>query len=335
MNRLASNLRRRFRTPSRVDDLLAADDARYLSSGYDDSVPLPASAEGVLREDNPRLQDLSRRYSALDLPVNSASRWNQEAVETFVDLPHFRGESLFTWHYRESIRVTELKYFLLLRDVEGHDHLGLLERFDEDGLFGAWRFMFSGRRPISRDLLDSVGEISFLDRALGLGDLQDISILDIGAGYGRLAHRMASALPNIADYCCVDAIATSTFLSEYYLAYRDVAPPARVVALDEVDELETGSFDLALNIHSFSECTYAAVEWWVAQLVRLEVPRFFLIPNEPEGLLTMEADGSRLDFAPLLKSAGYRLVLREPMISDVAIRDLLQLHDHFHLFERT
>ena len=49
-------------------------------------------------------------------------------------------------------------------------------------------------------------------------------------------------------------------------AHRGCAPPARVVALDEVGEgLEPGAFDLAVNIHSFPECTYAAVEWWMVR----------------------------------------------------------------------
>ena len=53
-------------------------------------------------------------------------------------------------------------------------------------------------------------------------------MLDIGAGYGRLAHRMSAAFPQLEDYCCVDAVPESTFLSEYYLRHRGCTPPARV-----------------------------------------------------------------------------------------------------------
>jgi hypothetical protein len=146
---------------------------------------------------------------------------------------------------------------------------------------------------------------------------------------------MATAHPELGDYCCVDAVPESTFVCDFYLRHRGAVPPARVVALDEVgDALAPGSFDIAVNIHSFSECTYAAVEWWVGVLERLEVPRLLVIPNEPDRLLTLEADGSRRDFMPLLAAAGYRLAKREPVIADPAVRELLRLDDHFHLFER-
>jgi hypothetical protein len=37
---------------------------------------------------------------------------------------------------------------------------------------------------------------------------------------------------------------------------------------------------------------------------------------------------------PVLEAAGYELVKREPVIRDEAVRELLRLDDHFHLFER-
>lgn len=58
-----------------------------------------------------------------------------------------------------------------------------------------------------------------------------------------------------------------------------------------------------------------------------------IVPNEPTELLTMEADGSRRDFAPLLTRAGYELTAREATLDDPAVRSLVQVEDHFHLFE--
>jgi hypothetical protein len=309
------------------------EDRRWITTLHDTSVPLPQQAEAELTGDNPRLRDLRERYAALDLPALAASRWSREAVDDFLDLRFFRGETLITWHYRELRRVSELKYFVFARHVADHDQDGLLARLGEDGMFGCWTFSYPGYGRVSRDLLESVTEIGFLERRLEISRHPGFRVLDIGAGYGRLAHRMATAYPELGDYCCVDAVPESTFVSDWYLAYRDVQPPARVVALDEVEQqLEPGTFDLAVNVHSFPEMPYAAVEWWLAQVERLQVPRLLIVPNEPTALMTLEPDGSRRDFLPLVERAGYRLEHREPLIADPAVRGLLRLDDHFHLF---
>jgi len=146
---------------------------------------------------------------------------------------------------------------------------------------------------------------------------------------------MVSAYPQLEDYCCVDAIPESTFVSDYYLGFRGCKPRARAVPLSAIDaELEPGSFDLAIGVHSFSEIPYAAVEWWVQLLQRLAVPLLFVVPNEPTELLTLEPGGERRDFMPVLERAGYRLVTREPALEDPAVRELVRVQDHFHLFER-
>lgn len=318
--------------PSLIE--LTAEDRRYLESAYDDTVALPDEATEVLRATNTRLQQLRATYAALDLPVTAPSRWSEGAIAASLDLRYFRGETLFVWHYRELPRISELKYFVLLRYLEERDTGRLLERLHEDGAFGCWTFAFPGRAPVSRDLLDSVNEITFLERTLELSRRDRLSVLDIGAGYGRLAHRMTAALPSIDDYCCVDAVPESTFLSEYYLEHRGLVPPARVVPLDRLSELEPGAFDLAVNIHSFSECPLDAVAWWIGQLARLRVKHFLLIPNEPDRLLSLEPDGSRRDYAPLLQQAGFRLTTQEPVLDDEAVRALVRLEDRFFLFER-
>jgi hypothetical protein len=315
---------------------LTPEDHRYLTSMYDDSVPLPPGAEDELTEANPKLHSLRAAYASLDLPVCEPSRWTRTAVEDFLDLRYFRGETMITWHYRELPRISDLKYFVFARYVLERDAYSLLSTLEEDGAFGCGTYTYPGYGTFSRDLLDSVNEILFLERGLQLSARERFTALDIGAGYGRLAHRLTAAYPRLADYACVDAIPESTFISDYYLKFRGASPPARVVPLHEVDvHLSPGDFDLALNVHSFSECTYSAVEWWIQLLDRLEVPELFLVPNEPTELLTLEPDGSRRDFAPLLERAGYRLTRREPVIEDPTVRELLRLNDHFHLYTRS
>jgi hypothetical protein len=310
------------------------EDREYLTKLYQDDVPLPPSAEELV-PDHPDLVELRQAYEALDLPVVVRSRWHEGAVGSFLDLRWFRGETLFVWHYRELPRISRLKYYVYARYVRDQDHLGLLDRLAEDGMFGCWTFSYPGWGDVSRDLLQSVSEISFLDRILEISQRPELSVLDIGAGYGRLAHRMSTALPNLTDYCCTDVIPEATFLSRWYLDYRGCLPPARVVRLDRIDsELEPGTFDLAVNTHSFSECPLAAIQWWVDTLARLEVPAVLIVPDEPQQLLSTEADGTRQDFSGVLESAGYTLEHREPAIDDPAVQELIPLRDHFHLFKR-
>jgi SAM-dependent methyltransferase len=321
-------------------------DPTFANALVDRSAPLPATA-AELRDDNPRLLDLQRRYAELDWPVCEHSGvWDPAGAKhgdtpppsgwrPKLDLQYFRGDNSYVWHYRESRRTSELKYFIYLEDVRRRDRTGLLERLDEDGAFGCWSYQFAGRPRCSRDQLDAINELLFLEDHLGVLGHEGLRVLDIGAGYGRLAHRFAQAASGLIDYCCADAVPTSTFLCEWYTRFRGVSPPVRVAPLPEVPELTTGGFDLACNVHAWSECTSAAIGWWVGQLARLEVPRLFVVPNEPEGFLSLEADGSRRDYLPMLEAAGYRLAVEEPALPEAAVRELLPVHDRYCLFERT
>jgi hypothetical protein len=49
-----------------------------------------------------------------------------------------------------------------------------------DGAFGAYTDDHGGR-AVSRDMLDSVLEINFLEEQVGLSKLPQLSVLDIGA----------------------------------------------------------------------------------------------------------------------------------------------------------
>ena len=295
---------------------------------------LPPGAADVLREDNPRLAELRRSYARLDWPVCSHSRWQPRNVSGFLSLQYFRGDTVYLWHYRDNDDLAQLKYFVYLRYLTERDTHGLLERLDEDGLFGCWTYEFPPARTCSRDLLDSVNELLFLDRHLSILQASDLRIIDIGAGYGRLAHRAAEAIKSLSTYCCVDAVPESTFLCEYYTAFRSASPPVRVVPLPEVPDLDPGAFDLAFNVHSFSECPLAAIEWWMSQLARLQVPRLFLVPNEQEGFLSTEEDGSRRDYLPVIEAAGYRCVVEEWSFDDASVRKVIGIGDRYCLFER-
>src|SRR5437764_8410592 len=110
---------------------LVAHDPEFANALVDRSAALPAVA-AELGDDNPRLQEIRRRYQALDWPACDHSRWEPRRVGKSLDLQYFRGDSSYVWHYRESRRVSELKFFVYLEDVLRRDHRGLVEGLGED-----------------------------------------------------------------------------------------------------------------------------------------------------------------------------------------------------------
>ncbi len=308
---------------------------KMLTERYDDTTPLPPGAAADLAGDDPRLVSLRDAYAACAFPVTVPSLWNDQLLSSQLDMRYFRGESPFVWNYREWPRAMALKYFIFTEYVRQRDTRKLLDELGEDGAFGCWTFSYPGAPTVSRDLLDSVNELLFLDRHLGILDRPHLRVLDIGAGYGRTAYRMIQAAADLDDYCCVDAIPESTFLCEYYLRYRGVLPPARVVALPELQgAVEPAYFDLAVNIHSFSECTYQAVSWWFDWIEHLRIPYLLIVPNDRDELLAFERNGNRRDFRPLVEAAGYELSASEPVLDDPAVQELVRVTDQFLLFRR-
>jgi SAM-dependent methyltransferase len=242
------------------------------------------------------LQELRKRYASH--PAGSRSLWSEQYVAREIDLKNFRSDNAYIWQRSHGAETYVRSYTWLCE----HEPT-LLARCREDGAFGASTVPVDGRL-VSRDLLDSVAELGFL--IAELGDLDGLSALDIGAGYGRLAHRAYEALPGLT-YTCTDGVPESTLISQKYLAYRGAARVS-IVPLDEISAyVETRNIDVAINIHSFPECPSEAIEWWLHLLADHGIRYLFLVPNEIDELITTEKNGDRRDFRPLLKKYGYRL----------------------------
>ena len=309
---------------------------RSLLRGYDDRVPLSPEALAVLRPDNSRLLDLSLRYARSSAPVCTHTQWATELESDETDLRYFRGDNAYLWQYSRSPELNRLRYFIYAQYLSQRTaREGLWAALEEDGAFGCFTFSYEGMQPVSRDLLDSINELSFLDTHWGLFERTTVRVVDIGAGYGRLAHRMAVALPSLERYWCLDAVPRSTFLSEYYLAFRGVEQ-ATVVPIDEMDgdAIPVGGVDLAINVHSFSEMSRAAIKGWLQWLTSRDVGSLLVVPNERDRILSREADGARVDCSDLIATAGYRLAVARPTIESASVRDLFGVHDCFLLFER-
>lgn len=309
------------------------DSRRYVSVSHNDEVALPAGAEERLRADNPELVKLEAAYDALDLPAAAHTQWRKSFLRRNLSMAWFRGDNAYVWQFRQFGGAARLRMYLAMLDVESRDDLGLLPKLGEDGLFGAWTFGFGTRPTISRDLLDSVNEINYLDAQAGISKIDGLRVLDIGAGYGRLAHRMSAALPNLAAYDCIDGVATSTFLCDYYREFRGMPDSVRVVPLPEYQTL-ADTYDVAVNIHSFSECSHDAIRWWLDRIAERDIEWLLIVPNTPEELLSTELDGSMEPFRQDVLDRGYELVDNRPIHQSDELRELIDLHDAFYLFRK-
>lgn len=314
-------------------DRLDDDSRRYVTLTHNDSVALPAGAEQTLRRDNPDLLALERAYDELDIPATTHTQWRSSFLRKNLSMAWFRGDNAYVWQFRLLRTAADARTYLSMLDIESRDRLGLLKRLGDDGLFGAWTFTFGDRKPVSRDLLDSVNEISYLDARMGLSQIENLRVLDIGAGYGRLAHRMSEALPNLSAYDCIDGVAMSTFLCDYYTSFRGL-DKVRVVRLDEHEKL-ADEYDLCVNIHSWAECSHDAIRWWLDRVAERNVTWLLIVPNNPPELLSTELDGSKESFHEDVVARGYELVDSRAMYESDELRELIDLHGRFYLFRRT
>ncbi len=292
---------------------------------------LPEGAETYLQPNNARLKELQARYAEFDGEVMVPLLWKEGYVRPD-DLRYFRGDNPYVWQLRGQ-NLNIMAYALTTYYVKSIDRLGILQLLEEDHYFGNWTFLIDGRE-ISRDLLDSITEIYFLDRHLSVSSLSGLTILDIGAGYGRLAHRMVEAFPNIQTYFCADAVAISTFISEYYLRFRKLENRAKVVPLDDIEStLENHAVDVAVNVHSFSECSIPAIEWWLSLLEKYRITYLMIVPNALDHGGELLLTNARQDIRKIVEKHGYKLIVKEPKFRDPVIQKYAINPTCYYLFE--
>lgn len=306
---------------------------KYVLATHNTEVALPAGAEAELRSDNPVLLDLEARYEAMHSPATTPTQWNAKFLRKNLSLAWFRGDNAYVWQFRQMRNAADARTYLTLTDIASRDELGLLKTLDDDGLFGAWTFRFGSRPAVSRDLLDSVNEINYLNAHAGIASIPNLRVLDIGAGYGRLAHRMSTALPNLAVYDCIDGVAVSTFLCDYYVRFRGLPDSVRVVPADEHRTLHD-RYDVAVNIHSFAECSLETIRWWLDRIAERQITWLFIVPNTPPELVSTERDGSRKEFLSAVLAAGYELVDSSWVYQTDELRELIEIDDRHYLFRR-
>lgn len=283
-----------------------------------------------LRRDNPRLLQLEADYAALDLPFRH-TQWKEHQYR--LGLENFRSDGAYLG--QDALRG-EQQYRMMYEYVKLIDGYGYLDALSEDGAFGALTYEYDDRL-VSRDLCDSIMELYFVQEALEptwredghVGPLLPIRWLDIGAGYGRFAYRLNALYPN-RYITCVDAVPVSTFLCEFYTQYRGCNDRVEVMTLNE-DPLRSRGFDIACNIHSWSECSSRAIDFWLDKLIECKVPYLFVVPHD-ERWVCVNEDGSIGNFKGNILSRGWEEIASRPKYP--AGVDGLYPEVHYHMFRR-
>ncbi len=292
---------------------------------------LPEEIADYLSWSSPRLRELQNRYENFNSLVTEPLVWTDGKLQS-VDIQYFRGDNAYLWQLRGR-NMHEMGYAISAYYLMSIDKLGLLDSLGEDEWFGNFTFDVA-EKTVSRDLLDSVNEIYFLERHLGISSLKNFSMVDIGAGYGRLAHRMTQAFPDLSHYYCTDAVAVSTFLCDFYLGFRGVSERASAVPLDEIEQvLATENVSLAVNVHSFSECRINAIRWWLDLIARNGIRYLMIVPNHYDTgtgrLLTNDGH----DITRHVLAAGYRQMVVESKYGDPLVQKYAINPGYYALFE--
>lgn len=253
----------------------------------------------VLSRNDTYLRALELAYSRLDLFEHGPWKTYSDGI----DINNFRGEGYYLAQLL--LGATPEKYANMYKYVQNRDVFDWLRKFGEDNAFGCITFEEDGV-TYSRDLLDSILELDFLNTTLGINATHHATLLDIGAGYGRFVYRFKQAFPNSVVQA-VDAVPLSTYVCEKYLAYRGV--DVRTVPLHMLDTATPTA--IASNIHSFSECTSSAINFWLDYLCDTGTKYLFLVPHD-ERWVCCETDGSHPSFYPLVEQHGFKLECSQP-----------------------
>lgn len=225
-----------------------------------------------------------------------------------LNLQRFRSHSGYLWTRESSFRYRSTAHY-----IRQFDTLGLLRLFGEDEAFGCEVVRLSDGVVLSRDKLDSIMESYYFIGRLGLGTFDRFRVLDIGAGYGRLAHRFTTLFKN-AEYYCTDAMPVSTFLCEFYLQYRGVKD-AYVIPFDDLNALKELKFDVAVCVHSFAEQTMQSVSYWMQLLDRLKIDRLMVIDNDGRWTTFEPPDNRKSYYFPIVRRHGWALLDARPKYS--------------------
>ena len=274
---------------------------------YNLETKIPKDAKDYLYPTNPKLIQLRKDYQKFLGNNFKKGLWTENYLGE-KDLIYFRGDNPYV-HQRRGNQQSQLAYLLTYFWLKSK-HSKDLSSFNEEESFGVFSYIIDNK-IISRDLLDSFNEILFLKEHFFYNYDTKVNILEIGAGYGRLAKWLTKNTNYIEHYYCIDAIPESTFISDYYLKYYNKIKNITVVPIHKRKIfLENQNISLAINIHSFSEIAIDFIKFWIEEVISLRIPYLFIVPNAGHLYRGDLISFDNKNFENIIESNGYELVIK-------------------------
>lgn len=209
--------------------------------------------------------------------------------------------------------IYERYLWMYWSEIKKKDSLNLLQTLDEPRLGGAKTYTIQGKK-ITHDLLQSIDEFYAIFPYFPNNDNHS-TILELGAGYGRLAYVFSKAMKN-NTYIVVD-MPGSLIISQYYLSRvfskekiltfqesmkikkftKKTLSKYQIVFLTpwQLPDMSEKTVDIFINIYSFQEMTtkqisnyYILIDricknlFFSKQLVRSYNPKDELIINQKD-----------------------------------------------------
>jgi len=226
-----------------------------------------------LHLDDPELKNLENNSNS---KLSELAMWQNFQNKVKARLINFAGDELYLTQSTPSDWYTKSAYDKVA-EYAMKEGIRCSPEATRDCEFGALAIQTKALGLVTRAWLDGMIEINFIKKHM---NLQEKIVLDIGAGYGRLAVLLSESEPT-AKITCVDAVPISTFLCKKYTAA--FAPQIKVVTIQEFESLKkTLSPDLAINVHSWSECSLKQNMQWIDTIFNMGTKNIFIVTHDPE-----------------------------------------------------
>ena len=301
------------------------------NASYNLPTKIPKDAKEYLHPKNPRLEQLRNDYQKFLAKNFKKGLWTENYLKN-EDLLFFRGDNPYVYQKRGN-QLSIFAYLITYYWFKSNNKTDDLSLFNEEKSFGVYNYVID-KKNITRDLLDSFNEIAFLKENVFKNYENKVKVLEIGAGYGRLAKWLTKNTELVEHYYCIDGIPESTFISEYFLKKYHKINEVTIVPIDQKEFLiENVKISLAINIHSFSEMTFDFVKFWIEEVNRIKVPYIFIVPNAGHKHKGDLISFDKINFKTLLESNGYELVLKREKYLDPYIQKYGLNPTMYYLFQ--